>query len=265
MRSPARSPRSASDVKGWEVGQRVGVGWFGGNCGYCEQCRRGLADRLREHGRSRESRWTAATPTTWSCAPSALASMPDDSRREEAGPLLCAGITTFNALRDSGAVARRPGRGARRRRARPSRRPVRRPARLRDDRHRPRRRQGASSPASSAPTTTSTRPPAIPAEALQALGGADLILATVDRAPTRWRAVFGGLRPKRQAAGRRRLDGPVQVPAAALIGGDKSIDGHASGTSHRLRGHAALQRAHRRAPDDRDDAARAGRRTPTRR
>src|SRR6185312_3197663 len=73
----------------WTVGQRVGVGWFGGNCGHCDPCRRG--DMI--------SCVHVVVPQ------SALASIPDDLSAEDAAPLLCAGITTFNALRESGARA----------------------------------------------------------------------------------------------------------------------------------------------------------------
>jgi D-arabinose 1-dehydrogenase-like Zn-dependent alcohol dehydrogenase len=69
-----------------------------------------------------------------------------------------------------------------------------------------------------------------PAEALRALGGVDLILSTVTSADAMG-AVFGGLRPQ----GKLLLVGaamePIPVPAAMLIGGDKVIEGHASGTA----------------------------------
>ena len=104
-RSPARSPRSARASQDWDAGQRVGVGWFGGNCGYCEPCRRGDLIACQNMGIPGRHLSTAATPTTSSCPPSALAAIPDDLAAEDAAPLLCAGITTFNALRHSGARA----------------------------------------------------------------------------------------------------------------------------------------------------------------
>src|SRR5579875_1054282 len=91
-------------VAGWEVGQRVGVGWFGGNCGWCEPCRRGqLIDcaNMGIPGITMDGGYAEYVVVR----ASALAAMPDDLSPEEAGPLLCAGITTFNALRRSGTVA----------------------------------------------------------------------------------------------------------------------------------------------------------------
>jgi D-arabinose 1-dehydrogenase-like Zn-dependent alcohol dehydrogenase len=90
-------------VVGWRVGQRVGVGWFGGHCGYCEPCRRGwLIDcrNLRIPGISYDGGYADAM-----VAPAhALAAIPDEFAAAEAAPLLCAGVTTFNALRHSGAM-----------------------------------------------------------------------------------------------------------------------------------------------------------------
>jgi D-arabinose 1-dehydrogenase-like Zn-dependent alcohol dehydrogenase len=92
-------------VIGWSKGARVGVGWFGGNCGHCDPCRRGwLVDcrNLRIPGINYDGGYAEAM-----IAPaSALASIPDDLSAEDAAPLLCAGVTTYNALRESGA---RPG------------------------------------------------------------------------------------------------------------------------------------------------------------
>ena len=88
-------------VKEWKKGQRVGVGWFGGNCGHCPSCRRGdfitcqfgLVSGISYDGGYAE----------YMIAPvSALALIPDELSAVEAGPLLCAGITTYNALRNSG-------------------------------------------------------------------------------------------------------------------------------------------------------------------
>jgi D-arabinose 1-dehydrogenase-like Zn-dependent alcohol dehydrogenase len=90
-------------VAGWRVGQRVGVGWFGGHCGYCEPCRRGwLIDcrNLRIPGISYDGGYAEAIVVP----ADALAVLPDDLGAAEAAPLLCAGVTTFNALRHSGAM-----------------------------------------------------------------------------------------------------------------------------------------------------------------
>lgn len=92
-------------VIGWNVGERVGVGWFGGHCGRCEPCRRGdLIDCriLRIPGITYDGGYAEAM-----VAPvDALARIPDELSAVDAAPLLCAGVTTFHALRESGA---RPG------------------------------------------------------------------------------------------------------------------------------------------------------------
>lgn len=89
-------------VQGWEKGQRVGVGWHGGHCGYCPACRRGdyiLCATGQVPGITSDGGYEQ-----YLLAPAgALALMPDGISPEEAAPLLCAGITTFNALRHSGA------------------------------------------------------------------------------------------------------------------------------------------------------------------
>ena len=95
-----------SGVAGWSAGQRVGVGWHGGNCGYCDACRRGDAFACET-----ETLMTGVTSdggyAEYMIAPAtALARVPDDLSSVEAAPLMCAVITTFNALRNSGA---RPG------------------------------------------------------------------------------------------------------------------------------------------------------------
>jgi D-arabinose 1-dehydrogenase-like Zn-dependent alcohol dehydrogenase len=215
-------------VQGWSVGQRVGVGWFGGNCGYCEWCRRGQlidCENMTIPGVTMDGGYAdyVVVPAT------ALALMPDDLTPEEAGPLLCAGITTFNALRTSGA----PGGG--------------RVAVLgvgglghlavQFSRHlgfetvaiaRGTEKEALAVQLGAHHYIDSTA--GDPAAKLQALGGADLILSTVTSSEAMG-AVFGGLRPE----GKLMIVGasmdPLPVPAAMLIGGDKVIEGHASGTA----------------------------------
>jgi len=94
------------DVSGWAAGQRIGVGWHGGNCGYCDSCRRGDAFACET-----ETLVTGVTSdggyADYMIAPAdALARVPADLSSIDGAPLMCAGITTFNALRNSGA---RPG------------------------------------------------------------------------------------------------------------------------------------------------------------
>ena len=92
-------------VAGWETGQKVGVGWNGGYCGYCDHCRRGeffACVRGQVTGVTYDGGYGE-----YMVAPaSAVALMPADLPPVEAAPLMCAGLTTFNALRNSGA---RPG------------------------------------------------------------------------------------------------------------------------------------------------------------
>jgi D-arabinose 1-dehydrogenase-like Zn-dependent alcohol dehydrogenase len=88
----------------WKVGDRVGLGWFGGNCGRCEACRRGdliCCVRATPPGIGYDGGYAdyLVAPAT------ALASVPEELDSVEAAPLMCAGITTFNALRNSGARA----------------------------------------------------------------------------------------------------------------------------------------------------------------
>jgi D-arabinose 1-dehydrogenase-like Zn-dependent alcohol dehydrogenase len=91
-------------VTGWLIGQRVGVGWYGGHCGVCEACRRGdfvLCARPSIPGLTYDGGYA-----DYMTAPAeALAAIPDSLTSVDAAPLLCAGITTFNALRNSEARA----------------------------------------------------------------------------------------------------------------------------------------------------------------
>jgi alcohol dehydrogenase/propanol-preferring alcohol dehydrogenase len=92
-----------ADVEGWTVGQRVGVGWHGGYCGRCDPCRRGrffaCVTGPPVTGISHDGGYGEAmiAPVT------SLARVPDGLSATDAAPLLCAGVTTFNALRNSGA------------------------------------------------------------------------------------------------------------------------------------------------------------------
>jgi len=92
-------------VIGWTRGQRVGVGWNGGYCGRCDACRRGNLFACETHqvtGISFDGGYGE-----YMIAPvSAVARFPDELSPSAAAPLMCAGLTTFNALRNSGA---RPG------------------------------------------------------------------------------------------------------------------------------------------------------------
>src|SRR5829696_3794268 len=92
-------------VTAWTVGQRIGVGWHGGHCFVCEQCRRGdfaMCVNRKVTGLDFDGGYAE-----YMIAPAnALAAIPDEVPSEEAGPFMCAGVTVYNALRNSGA---RPG------------------------------------------------------------------------------------------------------------------------------------------------------------
>jgi propanol-preferring alcohol dehydrogenase len=84
-------------VQGWKEGQRVGVGFMGSHCGHCENCRRGDFVNCQNqpisgvHGDGGYAEMMIAQAT-------GLAAIPDDLLSTEAAPLLCAGLTTFNGL-----------------------------------------------------------------------------------------------------------------------------------------------------------------------
>jgi D-arabinose 1-dehydrogenase-like Zn-dependent alcohol dehydrogenase len=215
-------------VRGWEVGQRVGVGWFGGNCGYCHPCRHGepmFCENMGIPGITLDGGYADYVVVR----SNAMALIPDELAAEDAAPLLCAGLTTYNALRHSGAragdlvailgigglghlgvqFARRLGfdtvaiaRGR--------------------EKEKPARRLGAHHYIDSTAQD--------PAQELTRLGGARVILATVTSTAA-MAAVAGGLgiRGKLLVVGAGME--PLNIPPAMLISGDKSIAGHASGTS----------------------------------
>jgi D-arabinose 1-dehydrogenase-like Zn-dependent alcohol dehydrogenase len=92
-------------VTAWQEGQRVGVGWHGGHCFVCAQCRRGdfaMCVHRKVTGIDGDGGYAEylIAPVT------ALAAIPEALPAEEAGPFMCAGVTVYNALRHAGA---RPG------------------------------------------------------------------------------------------------------------------------------------------------------------
>jgi D-arabinose 1-dehydrogenase-like Zn-dependent alcohol dehydrogenase len=216
------------DVKGWEVGQRVGVGWFGGSCGYCRQCRRGNlmnCANMDIPGITIDGGYADYVLVK----AGALASIPDDLSAQEAAPLLCAGITTYNALRHSGAHAGDlvailgvGGLGHL---------GVQFAAKLGFDtvaiaRGRGKEELALRLGARHYIDSTSQDP----AAELLAMGGAKVILSTVTSAPA-VTAVLGGLGVRGKLVIVGASMEPMQIPPAMLIGGSKSIAGHASGHS----------------------------------
>lgn len=217
-----------ADVPEWKKGMRVGVGWHGGHCGHCTSCRAGDFITCKEGtvpGISYDGGYAE-----YMIAPfEALASVPDDLSSEDAAPLLCAGITTFNALRHSGAgpgdlvavlgigglghlgvqFASKMGyetvaiaRGA--------------------DKGPLAKQLGAQIYIDS---TTQN-----PAEELTKLGGAKVILATVTDAKSMTSVINGlGVDGKLLVVG--ASGEPIEVPSVMLIGKRRSITGWPSGTS----------------------------------
>ena len=217
-----------SDTQGWTVGQRIGVGWHGGHCGHCENCRHGdfvLCKTALVPGISYDGGYAQ-----YMVAPQeALARMPDDLSDVDAAPLLCAGITTFNALRNSGAhagevvailgigglghlgvqFARKMGyhtvaiaRG--------------------QDKAPLAKELGAHHYIDSESENVS--------EVLQKLGGARVILATVTNAKAMNAALGGlGLNGKLIVVG--ISTDPIEVPIAQFIMGRQSVQGWPSGTA----------------------------------
>jgi alcohol dehydrogenase len=90
--------------KGWQAGDRVAVGWFGGSCGHCTPCRQGdfiVCENLKVPGWSYDGGYAEEV-----IAPAdALARIPDALAAPDAAPLACAGVTTYNGLRRSSARA----------------------------------------------------------------------------------------------------------------------------------------------------------------
>jgi D-arabinose 1-dehydrogenase-like Zn-dependent alcohol dehydrogenase len=214
-------------VSGWQKGQRVGVGWHGGHDGTCLQCRRGdfgNCQNMKISGISYDGGYQQ-----YMVAPeSALTAMPEGLSDVEAAPLLCAGITTYNALRHSGAVPGdlvavlgvgglghlgiqfankfgykvvAVGRGSE-------------SAALA-------KKLGASVYIDNKVTN--------PAEALQKLGGAKVILATAPSSKA-MSEVIDGLGPNGKLVVVGATFDPIEVTPIQLISGSKSIQGWASGT-----------------------------------
>jgi D-arabinose 1-dehydrogenase-like Zn-dependent alcohol dehydrogenase len=215
-------------VVGWKTGQRVGVGWHGGYCGHCEACRRGNFFAC-ELGRITGITYDGGYAEYVIAFSNAIARIPDELSATEAAPLVCAGVTTFNALRNSGARAGETvavlglgglGHLGVQFAAKMGFRTV---AIARGkDKEALARELGAHDYIDSAASD--------PAAELLKLGGARVVLATVTNAAA-MTATIGGL----GANGSLMILGaphePLSVSAFPLIGGRRSIDGWYSGTS----------------------------------
>jgi D-arabinose 1-dehydrogenase-like Zn-dependent alcohol dehydrogenase len=216
-----------AEVSEWKLGQRVGVGWHGGQDGTCLSCRRGdfrNCRNLKIPGISYDGGYQQ-----YMVAPvEALAAIPESLNALEAAPLLCAGITTFNALRHSGALpadlvavqgigglghlgiqfankfgykVAAIGRGPEN-------------AALA-------KKLGASVYIDSKATNA--------AEALQKLGGAQVILATAPSSKA-MSELIDGLGPNGKMMVIGATSDPMEVAPAQLISGSRTIQGWAAGT-----------------------------------
>jgi len=223
-----RIDKIGADVTLWRVGQRVGVGWHGGHCFECEPCRSGdfvLCQRQKITAIHFDGGYQE-----YMVAPAeGIAAMPDDLPADEAAPLLCAGITVYNSLRNSGArggdlvavqgigglghlgiqYARQMGfrtvaigRGS--------------------DKQALAKKLGAHE------YIDTTAGPA--AEALQKLGGAKVVLATAPDSKS-MSALIDGVAPN----GKLLIVGagfePLTISPLQLIGGRKAVQGWPSGTA----------------------------------
>lgn len=212
-------------VTQWKSGDRVGVGWHGGHCLQCNACRKGLfvnCEKAQIAGITYDGGYAEYT-----VVPSeAVARIPDTLSAVEAGPLLCAGVTTYNSLRNAGmragdtvAVQGIGGLGhlGIQYAARMGFRTV---ALSRGaDKEDLARQLGAHEYIDTAKVSV--------AEGLQELGGADLVLATAPSAEAIATAL-GGLKPRGTLLIVAAPFEPVQVSAMALLSG-KRIQGWPSG------------------------------------
>lgn len=219
------------DVRGWEIGDRVAVGWFGGNDGRCQACREGDAIdcvNLQVPGLAYPGGYAESTvvPT------SALARIPNQLTSVEAAPMGCAGVTVFNALRRTSAwpgdLVAIIGLGGLGHLA------VQFSAKMGFDtvvierggaKETTARQLGARHYIDSTVQDV--------AETLQALGGAKVVLATVPASAAMTSAI-DGLR----ALGELVVIGVsaknIEVSPIQLISGQKTMRGHAAGTSREV-------------------------------
>jgi len=229
------------DVDGWQAGSRVGVGWSPGACGWCNHCRRGDAFACETikgaTGVSRDGGYA----THMLALASALARVPAELDSVESAPLLCAGITTFNALRHCGAspgdlVAIHGVGGLGHLGLQFAARAGYRTVAVNRGREKEKlaRELGAHAYIDSDATD--------PAAALQAMGGAKAILATVTNAKA-MQAIAAGLGPN----GKLLVIGAVgalTVDSLALLSSRASVMGWYSGTASDSEDTLAFSRLH---------------------
>jgi alcohol dehydrogenase, propanol-preferring len=234
-----------ADVRGWRVGERVGLGFLGGQCNECEFCRRGDFVNCTDQPQPGTTVDGGYAEMVYA-RPSGLVRIPDGFDPVSAAPLLCAGLTVFNALRSSTAppnalvavqgigglghlgiqYASRMGyrvaaiaRGAEK-------------SELATD-------LGADHYIDSAAED--------PGSALMALGGAAAIIATAANGAS-MSPLLGGLRPRGRLVIVGASPEPVQVQTSDLIFGGRSIVGSLTGSAIENEDNLAFSQAHRIAP-----------------
>jgi propanol-preferring alcohol dehydrogenase len=213
-------------VEGWKIGQRVGIGFLGGSCGRCEPCRGGDLVNCRNQEFTGVHQDGGYAEVMIAKA-NGLMSIPDDLSSIDAAPLLCAGLTTFSALRNASAKAgdlvavlgigglghlgvqyakhmgfevAAIGRGA--------------------DKAELAKKLGAHHYIDSSTTDV--------AQALQALGGAALVLATASAGKAVTDTVKG-LRPRGQVIALGVTPDPIELSSADLLFGSRSVHGALTG------------------------------------
>ncbi|MDB4975893.1 MAG: alcohol dehydrogenase [Myxococcaceae bacterium] len=214
-------------VSAFKPGDRAGVGWHGGHCFECNACRRGLfinCEKAQITGISYDGGYAEYVVVPQA----AVARIPDSLSAIDAAPLLCAGITTYNALRNSGARAGQTvavqgigglGHLAIQYAARMGFRTV--AVSRGADKESLARQLGAHEYIDSERVE--------PAEALQKLGGADLVLATAPHAAS-VASTIDGLKPRGKLLIVAAPFEPIPVSAFSLLSG-KSVAGWPSGTA----------------------------------
>lgn len=215
-------------VANWRVGQRVGVGYLGGNCGQCAQCRRGdFVHCLHQHltGTTNDGGYAEVMYA----AASGLSAVPDELKSVEAAPLLCAGLTTFNALRNARA---RPGDlvavqgvgGLGHLAVQYARHMGFRVAAIArgGSKQEIAARLGAHHYIDSEATD--------PAKSLQQLGGATVILATASSSKSH-SGLLGGLRPGGSVVVVGLDGGPIEIGSMDLVIPGRSVEGSLTGSA----------------------------------
>ena len=216
------------DVEGWSPGQRVAVGWFGGNCGTCRACREGdfiHCERIQVPGWAYPGGFSEAVvvPAT------ALARIPDSMTAVEAAPMGCAGVATFNSLRRSparpGDLVAVLGLGGLGHLA------VQFAGKLGFETVAIARGAGKAESAGRLGAhhyIDSTSGDV--AKQLQALGGATVVLATAGSSEA-MSATIDGLRPRGELVVLGADPEPIQVSPFQLIATSRTVHGHPSGTA----------------------------------